>query len=204
MLKVVSEVVGVRKMEILFVDACPRERSRTRKLAGRLLQHLPGNKTALKLTEENIPKITEEVVNRRYLDGKKKIFTDPVYDMAKQFAQADIVVIAAPYWDMSFPALLKRYIEAITVTGITFCYSESGVPIGMCRAGKLYYVTTAGGPIINETFGYGYIKMLAQGMYGIPDCCCFKAENLDVAGANEEEILRNASDMIDASFEMLN
>ena len=187
-------------MEILFVDACPREKSRTRELAKQLLKHLPGDVTALKLTESNIPEITEEAVNKRYLDGKEKVFQDPVYDMAKQFTQADIVVIAAPYWDMSFPALLKRYIEAITVTGITFRYSESGMPIGMCRAEKLYYITTAGGPIINEAFGYGYIKMLAQGMYGIPECCCFKAENLDIVGADEEEILRSAVDNIDASF----
>ena len=46
-------------MEILFVDACPRETSRTRALAGQLLALLPGNVTVLKLTEANIPEITE-------------------------------------------------------------------------------------------------------------------------------------------------
>ena len=187
-------------MDILFVDACPREKSRTRELARQLLKHLPGNVIVLKLTEENIPEITEDIVNKRYLDGKTKDFSDPVYDMAKQFAAADIVVIAAPYWDLSFPAILKRYIEAITVTGIVFRYSEGGMPMGMCRARKLYYVTTAGGPIINEAYGFGYIRMLAQGMYGIPECCCFKAENLDIAGVSEEKILRNASNLINASF----
>ena len=187
-------------MEILFVDACPRETSRTRALAGQLLALLPGNVTVLKLTEANIPEITEAVVDRRFLDGKRNDFQDPVYAMAKQFAAADIIVIAAPYWDLSFPALLKRYIEAVTVTGVTFRYSERGVPIGMCRAEKLYYVTTAGGPIVSEAFGYGYIKMLAQGMYGIPDCTCFKAENLDIVGADPEALLRSASDNIRASF----
>ena len=187
-------------MNILFVDACPREKSRTRELAKQLLKHLSGNLIVLKLTEENIPVITEDIVNKRHMDGKMKDFSDPVYDMAKQFASVDIVVIAAPYWDLSFPAILKRYIEAITVTGIVFRYSESGMPMGMCQARKLYYVTTAGGPIINETYGYGYIKTLAQGMYGIPECYCFKAENLDIAGVSEEDILRDASSLINASF----
>ena len=187
-------------MEILFIDACPREKSRTRELARKVLEHLEGNVTILKLTEADIPDITEEVVNMRQLDGKRKLFQDPVYDMAKQFARADLLLIAAPYWDMSFPALLKRYIEAITVTGITFRYAENGAPIGMCRARKLYYVTTAGGPIISEAFGYGYIKMLAQGMYGIEECYSFKAENLDVLGADVEKILTSASQGIDAFF----
>ena len=187
-------------MEILFVDACPREMSRTRELAKRLLIQLQGNITTLKLAEADIPEVTEDVVNKRFLDGKKGVFTDPVYDLAKQFAGADIIVIAAPYWDMSFPALLKKYIEAITVTGITFRYSENGAPIGMCRAGKLYYLTTAGGRIISEAFGYEYIKTLAEEMYGIQECCCFKAENLDIEGADAEEIMRNALSMIDEAF----
>ena len=187
-------------MEILFVDACPREKSRTRQLAKGILKHMQGNITTLKLTETDIPEITEDMVNKRFLDGKVGDFADPVYDLAHQFAGADIIIIAAPYWDMSFPALLKRYIEAVTVSGITFRYSENGEPIGMCRARKLYYATTAGGPIINETFGYGYIKTLAQGMYGILECCCYKAENLDIEGACEAEILRNALIMVDETF----
>ena len=187
-------------MEILFVDVCPRDKSRTRELAKGLLKHLQGNIITLKLTETDIPEITEDVANKRSVDGEKGVFVDPVYDLAHQFASADIVIIAAPYWDMSFPALLKKYIEAITVSGITFRYSETGEPIGMCQAAKLYYVTTAGGPIINEEFGYGYIKMMAQGMYGIPECCCFKAENLDIIGANVEEILGNALNTIDEAF----
>ena len=189
-------------MEILFVDACPREQSRTRRLAGHVLDHLDGQLTHLKLTETDIPEITEDRVNKRFLDGKNKDFHDPVYDLAVQFGKADIILIAAPCWDLSFPALLKRYIEAITVTGLTFRYSETGTPIGMCRAKKLYYVTTSGGPIFEEAFGYGYLRTLAQGMYGIPECRCFTAENLDIIGNDPEQILREAAQKIDACFGM--
>ena len=187
-------------MDILFVDSCPREQSRTRRLARRLLTHLAGNVTVLKLAEADIPEITEAAAARRAIDVKQHDFSDPIYNMAKQFAGADTIIIAAPYWDLSFPALLKRYIEAITVSGITFRYSEEGMPEGMCRAKKLYYVTTSGGPVINEAFGYGYIKMLSQGMYGISDCRCFKAENLDIIGMDVDGILEKASDEIDAYF----
>ena len=41
-----------------------------------------------------------------------------MFDLAKQFAEADEVIIAAPFWDLSFPAALKQYFEQINVLGI--------------------------------------------------------------------------------------
>ena len=42
-----------------------------------------------------------------------------MFDYANAMAQADMIVIAAPYWDMSFPASLKIFLEAASVVGIT-------------------------------------------------------------------------------------
>ena len=61
--------------------------------------------------------------------------------------KADIIVIAAPYWDLSFPAQLKDYIERVNAVGVTFDYDQEGIPYGLCRAKKLVYITTAGGNI---------------------------------------------------------
>lgn len=91
--------------------------------------------------------------------------------------------------DLSFPAALKQYFEQINVLGITFVYTPEGTPKGLCRAKRLYYVTTAGGPIFSEEYGYGYVKALAQGFYGIEETKIFKAEGLDIVGANVEGIL---------------
>lgn len=63
-----------------------------------------------------------------------KNFSDAYFDWAKEFASADAVVIAAPYWDFSFPAVLKQYLEAITIVGLTFYYTEEGFPKGLCKA----------------------------------------------------------------------
>ena len=119
-------------------------------------------------------------------------FADPAYAPARQFAEADIIVVAAPYWDLSFPAILKAYFEQVNVLGLTFEYTEEGFPRGLCKARKLIYVTTAGGPIISDEYGYGYVKSLAQGFYGIADVCQVKAEKLDVIGADVEGILNKA------------
>lgn len=109
------------------------------------------------------------------------------------FANADTVVIAAPYYDLSFPAMLKQYFEQINVLGLTFTYSETGTPKGLCKAKDLYYVTTAGGPIISDEFGFGYVKALAKCFYGIENVYQIKAEGLDIIGADVEAILNSTN-----------
>ena len=114
-----------------------------------------------------------------------------MFRYAKQFAAADEIVIAAPFWDLSFPAKLKIYLEQIAVAGITFDYID-GRPKGLCKAKKLTYVTTSGGPIF-EDFGYAYIKALAQKFYGIPQTEAVRAMNLDVDMISAEDLLQKAS-----------
>ena len=63
----------------------------------------------------------------------------PVFDLARQFSEAETIVIAAPYWDLSFPAVLKQYFEQVNVVGITFRYTEEGIPEGLCKADRIFY-----------------------------------------------------------------
>ena len=110
---------------------------------------------------------------------------------AKQFAAADEIVIAAPFWDLSFPAKLKIYFEQITVSGITFKYAN-GVPMGLCKAKSLTYVTTSGGPIFSD-FGYTYVKTLARDFYGIRKTKAYRAMNLDADMITAEDLLTKAT-----------
>ena len=132
------------------------------------------------LTKETLEKRTRFIENGDY--------TFPIFKYAKQFAEAEIIIISAPYWDLSFPAELKIYIENIYVTGITSKYGTDGVPIGLCKAEKLYYVTTAGGPYLPD-YSYNYIKDIAK-CFGIPETELIKAEMLDVDGAFVEGLIR--------------
>lgn len=182
-------------MRILFVNACVRKESRTRKLAEQVVKKL---KTEDDIVEEiNVSKVDairdEEFIISRNNASKDRDFSDPAYSLARQFAKADMIVVAAPYWDISFPTILKAYFEQINVVGLTFEYTEDGQPRGLCKATKLIYVTTAGGPIISDEYGYGYVKTMAQAFYGIQDVSQVKVEGLDVIGADVEKILENAS-----------
>ena len=171
-------------MSTLFINACIRPESRTLKLAKKLLSKLEketGTPTeVLNLEDENLKPLSNADIAKRDKASATGDFSDPLFRYAKQFAEADTIVMAAPYWDLSFPALIKLYFEAITVCGITFRYTPEGYPQGLCKAKKFYYVTTSGGFIGDLDFGFQYAKALTTKLYGIPDVECIRKEGLDI------------------------
>ena len=185
----IGPIIGGYWMMILFVNACVREQSRTKRLADCLLSKLEGEVEELRLSEVSFP-----MADEAFLENRDRLISaghveDPLFDFARQFAKAGKIVIAAPYWDLSFPAALKQYFEQINVPGITFEYTAEGIPRGLCRATKLYYVTTAGGTYVPEEYGFGYVRALAQGYYGIREVELISACGLDIEGADAEEIM---------------
>lgn len=177
-------------MSILFINACVRKNSRTLVLAKSILSNLEGEVVEVNLNEEKIAPLDCELLEKREGLVRSKSKDDPMLRYAKQFADADEIVIAAPFWDLSFPAILKAYIEQITVSGITFEY-KNGRPSGLCRAKSLIYVTTSGGPIFAD-FGYEYVKALAKGFYGISKTKAYRAMNLDVNMISDQDVLTKA------------
>lgn len=185
---------------ILFVNACVRPGSRTLELARHVLTGLDGNVTELQLYSEQIPSLGAEDIREREAAVRAGDLSAPILRYAGQFAQADTIVVAAPYWDLLFPATVRAYFEAVTVSGVTFRYTPEGIPQGLCRAKKLIYVTTAGGPIGEYNLGFDYIKALAQLYYGIPEVTCFTAEFLDIIGADVPGIMDAAKAAVDKAF----
>lgn len=179
---------------ILFINACVRENSRTMQLAQDVLERLSGKVSEVKLESENIKPLDRIMLEKRENLTRKGNFTDDMFQYAKQLAAADTVVIAAPYWDLMFPALLKIYLEQVCVCGITFKYIDDR-PAGLCRAKHLIYVTTAGGPIYFN-FGFDYVKSLAESFFGIEKVALFKAEKLDMYGIDTDTIMKNAKQEI--------
>lgn len=179
----------------LFINACVRENSRTLELGKHVLKMLGGEYEELRLYEADLVPLNTEVLKERDLAFAAKDFSKNTFSLARQFAAAEIIVIAAPYWDLMFPSVVKTYLESVTVNGLTFAYSESGVPYGLCKGKRLIYVTTSGGPILYN-FGYDYVCALARNFYGIQDVQCISAEKLDIRGADAEEILRGAKESV--------
>ena len=178
--------------KILFINACVRAGSRTEELSRHLLNEIGGDVTEIDLYKENILPISEKDLAKR----NSHDYSGSEFDFAKQFKDADAIVIAAPFWDLSFPSVLKVYLENITVSGITFEYSNQGRPVSKCNAKKLYYITTSGGYIGKNNFGFDYVKALAENFFGISEVCFFSAEGLDIFGADVKKIMMDAKEHI--------
>lgn len=174
---------------VLFINACVRKGSRTKALADHVLSKRNEPYEEVYLNAIDFPVVDENFLSRRDRLIADREFGDPVFDLARQFAEADDIVIAAPFWDLSFPATLKQYFEQINVVGITFFYTEEGIPTGLCKAKCLTYITTAGGDFFPDEYGAGYVKALAQNFYGIPEFRMIKATGLDIIGADVDAII---------------
>ena len=121
---------------MLFVDACVRENSRTRALVKKVLGE--NVYETVELEKENILPMNNETLKLRDSLIAKGEFENPLFKYANQFKNAETIVIAAPYWDLLFPASLRAYIEQICVSGITFRYSEQGFPVSLPKQRSLF------------------------------------------------------------------
>lgn len=185
--------------KLLFIDACVnRGISRTEQLAQALLKEMNQNGEyeieTLNLEDEDLKLFTGKESALRESLTRAGNFEGPLFIYAKQFAAADRIVVAAPYWDFSFPARMKCYLEQICVTGLTFTFSSKGIPGGLCHADSLHYVTTSGGSIGELNLGYEYLEKLCKVYYGINETVCYTAEGLDIEGNSVEEIMKEAEE----------
>ena len=185
--------------KLLFIDACVnRGISRTEQLAQALLKEMNQNGEyeieTLNLEDEDLKLFTGKESALRESLTRAGNFEGPLFTYAKQFAAADRIVVAAPYWDFSFPARMKCYLEQICVTGLTFTFSSKGIPGGLCHADSLHYVTTSGGSIGELNLGYEYLEKLCKVYYGINETVCYTAEGLDIEGNSVEEIMKEAEE----------
>lgn len=129
---------------LLYVDCCIRgQTSRTRRLAEAFLDALPQGWAVepLELAAEGLQYFSGPFFQQRQDLLAAGNRTHPRFRYAWQFAQADAIVLAAPLWDLSFPALLKVYIENVSVENITFGCGEAGC-YGICQARRMVFLTT--------------------------------------------------------------
>ena len=182
---------------VLYIDCCIRgEQSRTRKLAEAFLLALSQRAD---ISIERLTLMDEPLVpfqNGFFWQREHLLETGeldhPRFRYAHQFQRAERIVIAAPFWDLSFPALLKVYIENLCVQGITFDCGETGT-YGACRATKMLLLTTRGGALEGSIMDNGtkYLGDMAK-FFGIPQFAHIAADGLDLGREPVEAILARA------------
>ncbi len=184
-------------MKLLFINACSRERgvSRTLALCDAFIESFravhPDTVTEeLDLFRSGISYCSAGDIARRELLIREGRLDDAMFDRARDFAEAGCIVVGAPCWDLSFPAVLKAYIESICACRITFRYTETGSE-GLCAFRNFVYLTSCGGYLGDNRFGADYMEGIAHFLgHGRFVSRC--AEGLDIAGNDAPAILSAA------------
>ena len=124
-------------MKVLFVNGCIRStQSRTLAIADHFLAQLKKRRPDAEVSVADLDALGLRPLTTLTLaawDARiaAQAWDDPMFAEARRFAQADVIVIAAPFWEGTFPAALHTYIEHICVTGLTFRYGDRGEAIGL-------------------------------------------------------------------------
>ncbi|MDR7870792.1 MAG: NAD(P)H-dependent oxidoreductase [Tissierellaceae bacterium] len=188
--------------KILYVkaNAKPEGLSRTFKVSDSFVKsykelHPDDIITTLDLYNEGIRFLKEEDIMSLNNDEQLQDMNHPVFKYAHQFLEADKIIIAAPFWNLSFPAILKAYLDCVAVGGITFKYTPEG-PKGQCSGKKAIHFVTRGGeyseePLSSYELGDRYLRTLFA-FLGITDFTTFALENMDRSSTNVDEVIANA------------
>lgn len=177
--------------KLLFVDSCIRgSESRTLKIAEAFLSSVRGYEIA-RVRVDGLPLVPlglKELSRRGALVDAGN-YSDPLFACAKQFAEADLIVIASPLWDMGIPAKLKTYLENVSVEGIAFRAMENGDCVGICRAEETVFLTTRGMDIADGDpmeQASPYLKAISR-FFGIERFETVSAYGLDMVSPEEAE-----------------
>ena len=165
--------------KLLYIDACIRgEESRTKRISTPIVEALKEKYEVetFCLNELNLSIVQKDLIDMR-MSGQ---IDSEVMGWAECVRDADRIVIAAPFWDMSIPAALKNFFELCSIFDVTF-KSNDKTCYGNCKAEKMLYITTRGmdidtGHELDQ--GTSYLKALSW-LWGIGPLQVVAAQNMD-------------------------
>ena len=178
--------------KLVVINACVRQAdSRTLRIAEPIIEAL-GKRYSIKrydLPEMEIVPLTPDL----YAERAVGVVPEWTKEAAQAIADADIILIAAPFWDMSFPAVLKCFFEQTSLFDITF--TDSGQTcVGLCKSPRVLYITTrgmdieTGSPLEQAT---PYIKAIGH-LWNLGELTTISARNMDYSTPAEIEEKINA------------
>ena len=194
----------MKKLLYITVNSKPEEMSASKKVVrafvNRFLElHDDFKLEELDLYNCHIPRLEYQYFEKRNaminegdfnkLDKKQQEEVHKIVKLTDQFKEADMYVIAAPMWSLSFPAPLKEYIDCIVMDGKTISIKENKIE-GLLNDKKrgMVYIQSSGANIpwllrmvLNK--GLNYVQDI-MGSLGIKR---FEELLVDGTGFTEEE-----------------
>ena len=176
---------------LVVINACVRQAdSRTLRIAEPVIEALAKR---YKITRYDLPDMDIVPLNPE-LFAERGLGEIPSWasEAASAIAGADRILIAAPFWDMSFPAVLKCFFEQTSLFDITFT-DNGNTCVGLCKAPKVLYITTRGMDIPTGDLreqATPYLKALGS-LWNLGELTTISARNMDYS--SEEEIEKKIS-----------
>ena len=215
----------MNKLLYITVNSKPEHLSASktvgRAFVNRFMEKYPEFKVEeLDLYKEHIPRLEYEyfesrncIVNKEAaskLPEKEQREVQKITELCNQFIEADVYVIAAPMWSLSFPAPLKEYIDCIVQVHKTITFPEKGEkPEGLLndKSRTVVYIQSSGGniawmmrPILDK--GLDYVEDIMKFM-GIKQ---FERLLVDGTGTTEVDTrtaIEKAKEKIDGIIEKM-
>ncbi|BGE81390.1 FMN-dependent NADH-azoreductase [Staphylococcus petrasii] len=143
------------------------------------------------LFKEDIPMIDKDVLtgwgklrNGDELTSDEQQKVNRLSEILDEFLEADKYVFVSSMWNLSFPPVLKAYIDAISIAGKTFKYTAEG-PQGLLTDKKALHIQSRGGyytegPAAEVESGDRYLRNIMT-FLGVPSY-----ETIIIEGHNAE------------------
>ncbi|MCV2403197.1 NAD(P)H-dependent oxidoreductase [Marinomonas sp. C2222] len=179
-------------MKILLVTYTPREESNTAKLVQAYIDEVGDkqNITHLDLVKTPAPLLLEENLNalikRNFMgmalsEGERSA-VESADLLVQQLLAADRIVLAFPMYNLSLPATVKAWFDAIIQIGKTFTIGESGYQ-GLCQGKKALILMTCGGDFTEEPMvSMNHATPLAESLMGFMG---IESESIIAHGLNQ-------------------
>jgi FMN-dependent NADH-azoreductase len=176
-------------LKILEVQASARaEGSISRDLTADLINALEVRHGQVDVTQRDLapglPFIDEAWVAANFTPDEERTSTHRQIlsrsdDLVDELQAASVIVIGAPIYNFSIPAVLKAWVDMIARVGRTFYYTENG-PVGLLEDKKVYVVVPSGGVPVGSPMDFAtpYLRH-ALGFVGITDIEFIGAQGAD-------------------------
>ncbi len=194
----------MKKLLYIIANSKAEEQSSSRTVSRRLVNAILEKVSdteleELNLYEDHIPQIKgcyfesrSAIVNaeaRSKLTSEEQKEVETIDDLCDQFTEADIYVLAAPMWSLSFPAPVKEYLDCIIQSGKTIAF-DNNKPYGLMedKQRTFIYVQSSGSkipwilkPALSKGLNYVHDIMKFIGISTFQDLL------VDGTGVTEEE-----------------
>ena len=207
-----------KKLLYISVNSKPEELSSSKTVARKFINTFLERYSDFKVEEvdlykDHIPRleyqyfedrncvISEEAAKKLPEKDQKEI--QKIRDLCNQFISAQMYVIAAPMWSLSFPAPLKEYVDCIVQTNKTISFESGKKPKGLLNDKKraLVYIESSGGnipwildPIMDK--GENYIAKIMKTL-GIKHVQELKVDGTGTTEEERQEAIKKAVEKID-------